>query len=243
MDNFIDLILKFQVNHSCNCHDSLKIVFDLLVVSSFSVLFQQTPFYSVEYCCRYQRCIKTGHLLRSRSWNTLTHIEKLIPYFPLFVFTAIPNVSAGVCLCGDLLARWPLQSFCSVPAPSLVRPVHVWYCFTTGKMFSQRLWIPEPTVNTQRMSPSRSTGWSGCFSLHLDKYWSLIIPNITPRHIPAILLILFGFISYCDPLPRKTRRLSCELCREMSDDSQHRASHFVWKSNSKKEVYIIMKDY
>lgn len=49
------------------------------------------------------------------------------------------------------------ESVCSVlslmPAPSLARPFVVWYCFTTGKMFCQRLWIPEPSWNTQWMFP------------------------------------------------------------------------------------------
>lgn len=70
-----------------------------------------------------------------------------------------------------------------MPAPSTARPVHVWYCFTRTKTFTQRLWLPEPTGNTQR------SGECSSFFLYLHKYCSLIWENIThAAFLPLSLL-------------------------------------------------------
>ncbi len=81
---------------------------------------------------------------------------------------------------------------CSVlsimPALSPAQPFTVWYCFTTGKTFCQRPWIPEPSWNSQRMFFPLCE--MSCFCLRSHKYWSLTLRNIT-HYSPAILIAHF----------------------------------------------------
>lgn len=112
------------------------------------------------------------------------------------------------------IASLTSKSVCSVlfimPVPSLARPFNVWYCFTTGKMFCQRLWIPEPSWNTQRMPPYLQD--EPLFSV-LCKYWSLILENIT-HCIPAILVVHCGIPSYYYCLLQQT--ITAVSCRQMA---------------------------
>lgn len=78
--------------------------------------------------------------------------------------------------------------------PSLARPVNVWYCFTTGKMFCQRLWIPEPSWNIQRMSPNvrdepLSSALAQILIFDIRKYYTLHACH--SHHTVWILIVLW----------------------------------------------------
>lgn len=80
------------------------------------------------------------------------------------------------------------------PVPSLARPVDVWYCFTTGKMFCQRLWIPEPSWNIQRMSPNvrdepLSSALTQILIFDFRKYYTLHACH--SHHTVWILIVLW----------------------------------------------------
>lgn len=68
-----------------------------ITTSSFlSCSNKQPDFYSVQYYCRWQRCHLDMTTSPPSSWQTLTHIQKLIPYFPVFVFIESLNVLVRV---------------------------------------------------------------------------------------------------------------------------------------------------
>lgn len=86
----------------------------------------------------------------------------------------------------------PLLFITSVP--SLARPVDVWYCFTTGKMFCQRLWILEPSWNIQRMSPNvrdepLSSALAQILIFDIRKYYTLHACH--SHHTVWILIVLW----------------------------------------------------
>lgn len=197
-----------------------------ITTSSFLCSNKQPNFYSVQYYCRCQSChldmttspaiqltdtdphTKTNLLLSSVCF----HRKAWMCWFGLFMWRPVGWLSS--------------KSECSVlfimPAPSLARPLNVWYCFTTGKMFCQRLWVPEPSWNTRRMS---RYVWDSCVSLYSQKYWSLILLLLL-HSIPAILIVHFGFPSHYDCLLQQTiTAVSCpETCQQMAP-IHHTALH------------------
>lgn len=150
------------------------------------------------------------------------HTEKFPSFQRLF------SRKAWICCFGLFMWRpigWLTCVFLIMLSPSLARLTSVWSCFTTGKLFRQRLWIPEPTGNTQSMSPFviRDLLFSLLTQILIFNIWKYYTPCI-----PAILIIQYSLDSRHVVTMFLSKQLSSDLCRGMSADGsnpKHRTSH------------------